>query len=1040
MNCKTKPFQVALLIWALLLTSAISRVSATPYASGITNTGGTVSFILNEAADNVKVIFDGGGAGNTNDLGARAKGIHSFTLGGHTAWQIHVTKSSAQVWTQISADTNKFNQFYSPRSVDVNRSPASPYFGRVYVFEHAGSTSPITTGSGRSVSKGIFALNADLSDALGQDDAGLLGGLDALTFFTALNNRFDPWKITVGDDNYLYVADAQDPRGGVARVDGNLSNGELVLAGVGNTTAPDVHTVVYGLQARGSLAGNNLKVWGIDGAWQNSTACNTVMRWDINGTVLPYAGAPTAIVQPGFPTVELETDLDVSPDGNIYVLMYRANVDAGGVKVYSPSGAEIWTSLVGGGDVFLNCVGLKVSPDGTKLAIARRDRQVWLVNLVDSPNGKIPDLSTTNIVSTFTGSSGSGRTVTWDAAGNLYAANPSDELLRVFSPGGTKTAITKSDGTFQLVIPPTIVSVTAIAPTADEQGPVNGSFTITRSGDTSGALTVNYTLSGTADNGTDYTALSGTVTFLPGASSTNLSLTINDDGTPELSESATITLGGSVNHGIGTGVATVSILDNETPEISFSTTATNRLLESYAPSKVTLQLARRGLLTPAVTANLAYSGQATRGADFNGPLTVDFASGAATASITLTSLNDQAYESNEIAVASAAAGSGYTAGPASGYVSVVDDEYSVGTLLFSDNFNTDTSTSWRANVADPADGFVEFAWDYGTLAGIPPAPATTDGTTKGLRMRCGNVFPQISGLSVSPLNGNFTGDYRLKFDLWINYNGPMPDGGPGSTQHFDAGVGTAGDTPVYYNNPSADGVWFTCSGDGADGATFGDYTAYIGSVAQNDDTGFYAAGTGAVNSGVRDHGHPFYTSLWGGQAAPAEQLTLYPGQTGVANFGNAGMAWHTVVITKAGDTVTWQMDGVIVATVTNDPVNLSTNVFVGYQDRFAVTLSDVPEMSFGLVDNLRVETYVNTPPVDGTPISITSIKIVGGNVEITFTGPPAALPSAFKLASAETLNGTYGDDNSATLESLGAGSFKATTALNGAARFFRIKY
>jgi hypothetical protein len=94
-------------------------------------------------------------------------------------------------------------------------------------------------------------------------------------------------------------------------------------------------------------------------------------------------------------------------------------------------------------------------------------------------------------------------------------------------------------------------------------------------------------------------------------------------------------------------------------------------------------------------------------------------------------------------------------------------------------------------------------------------------------------------------------------------------------------------------------------------------------------------------------------------------------------------------------------------------------------------------MAFGLVDNLRVETFAAAPLA---PITITSIKLVGGNVEITFTGPASAAVSAFKLTSAGTVNGTYNDDNSATLESLGAGSFKATAALNGSAQFYRIKF
>ncbi len=394
----------------------------------------------------------------------------------------------------------------------------------------------------------------------------------------------------------------------------------------------------------------------------------------------------------------------------------------------------------------------------------------------------------------------------------------------------------------------------------------------------------------------------------------------------------------------------------------------------------------------------------------------------------------KAYEGDELAVVSIAADGSYTIGATnSNSTLIVDDEYPGGAVLFSDNFNTDSSSQWIVNLADPSDDFVDFAWDYSTV-GIPVAPSTTDGSTRGMRFRTGNTFLQIDGLSVSPLGGNFPGDYRLKFDMWINYNGPMPDGGAGSTQNFDAGVGTTGDKAVYFNNPSADGVWFTCTGDGADGDTDGDYTAFSGIAELKDDTGFYAAGIGAgPNTGLRNASHPFY-SLWGGQPAPAAQLALYTNQTGVANLGNAGMAWHTVVITKMADTVKWQIDGVTICTVTNDPSNLSTNLFVGYQDKFSTgSISDEPEMSFGLVDNLRVET------IGLGPITITSLKKVGGNVEIIFAGPAEKVAADFSLQSSPAVNGIYVNDTGAILTGLGSGQFKATTAVNGDNRFYRIK-
>jgi hypothetical protein len=163
--------------------------------------------------------------------------------------------------------------------------------------------------------------------------------------------------------------------------------------------------------------------------------------------------------------------------------------------------------------------------------------------------------------------------------------------------------------------------------------------------------------------------------------------------------------------------------------------------------------------------------------------------------------------------------------------------------------------------------------------------------------------------------------------------------------------------------------------------------------------------------------------MWGNIPAPAAQLASHPGQTGISGPGNLGVSWHTVVVTKATNAVTLAIDGIVVATVPSETAVLSTNVFVGLQDLFPGA-AGVPEMAFGLVDNLRVETFAAAP---AAPITITGINVTGGNVEITFTGPDTAA-SAFK------------HDNSAAIESLGVGSFRATTALNGVARFYRIRF
>src|SRR5436190_1092239 len=95
-------FLTLLALWAVCLGGTVAK--ATPFASCITNVSGTVSFILNEDADNVKVIYDGGGVGNTNDMGVRLKGTHSFVLTPHTTWEIVVSKAAAVGWVKTSSD------------------------------------------------------------------------------------------------------------------------------------------------------------------------------------------------------------------------------------------------------------------------------------------------------------------------------------------------------------------------------------------------------------------------------------------------------------------------------------------------------------------------------------------------------------------------------------------------------------------------------------------------------------------------------------------------------------------------------------------------------------------------------------------------------------------------------------------------------------------------------------------------------------------------------------------------------------------------
>jgi hypothetical protein len=122
------------------------------------------------------------------------------------------------------------------------------------------------------------------------------------------------------------------------------------------------------------------------------------------------------------------------------------------------------------------------------------------------------------------------------------------------------------------------VTVTANDAAADEAGPDNGQFTISRGSRTDGALTVNYTLptsgSATPGNGEggDYTttpaanygARTGSVTIPDTATNVTVTVTPVDDGDTELPETVVLLLATSADYNIGSPASNlVTIADND---------------------------------------------------------------------------------------------------------------------------------------------------------------------------------------------------------------------------------------------------------------------------------------------------------------------------------------------------------------------------------------------------------------------------------------------------------------------------------------------
>ena len=269
--------------------------------------------------------------------------------------------------------------------------------------------------------------------------------------------------------------------------------------------------------------------------------------------------------------------------------------------------------------------------------------------------------------------------------------------------------------------------------------------------------------------------------------------------------------------------------------------------------------------------------------------------------------------------------------------------------LFTENFEVDPTAAWTVNNG-PSDEAHNFFFDYSTV-GIPAAPSGAG--TRGLKLQANQSSGIFSGVSASPNGQSFTGNYKVTFDWWENYNGPAPVGGSGSTQMSSFGVGTSG-TVAQWPGGVQDSIWFGGTGDGNSSSDWRAYSPTAPARYVDSAPGIYAAGVQAGSSNASD---PYYAGF-GLVAAPAAQTVLFPQQTGVSLVGSAAYEWHQVEIQKLGSSVTWKVDGVLIATVpvADDTVATGNNIFLGHSDTNATSSTDVNDASllFSLYDNIVV--------------------------------------------------------------------------------------
>jgi hypothetical protein len=226
-----------------------------------------------------------------------------------------------------------------------------------------------------------------------------------------------------------------------------------------------------------------------------------------------------------------------------------------------------------------------------------------------------------------------------------------DENFLLTLSGAANATTTDGQATATIVnddAAPTI-TVSDVLVNEGDAGTTAATFTVALSGPSELPISVSYTTAnGTAAAGSDYTAASGTASLVPGATSTEVTVTVAGDTGRELDETFTLSLATAVNAAIGDGLATATIVnDDAMPSISVADVAVNEGNEG--PSVATFVLALSAATELPVTVSYSTAdGTATAGSDYTAVSgTASFAPGATSTEISVLVAGDAVRELDE---------------------------------------------------------------------------------------------------------------------------------------------------------------------------------------------------------------------------------------------------------------------------------------------------------------------------------------------------------------------------------------------------------
>ena len=254
-------------------------------------------------------------------------------------------------------------------------------------------------------------------------------------------------------------------------------------------------------------------------------------------------------------------------------------------------------------------------------------------------------------------------------------------------PSAATGTITNDDASVTVAVSPGSV---------DEDGAINLVYTFTRTSNTTSALTVNFSVGGSAIFSTDYTQTgaatftppTGTVTFGAGNSTATVTVDPSADATTEPDETVILTVTAGTGYEIGDPDSATGTINNDDNAVSVAVSP-GAVNEDGATNLV--YTFTRGDSSGELTVNFSVGGTATFSTDYTqmgaatftpSTGTVTFADGSLTATVTVNPSADSTVEPDETVTLTVTAGAGYTVGvPASATGTITNDDTDVSVAV-----------------------------------------------------------------------------------------------------------------------------------------------------------------------------------------------------------------------------------------------------------------------------------------------------------------------------------------------------------------------